>query len=273
MPMMDSQRIGGLTPVMIGPRLKTLILGGTSEARALAEAILHHPEIDAVMSLAGRTAEPLRQVLPVRIGGFGGADGLQDHIRRHGIDAVIDATHPYAARISSNAAKACERNTPLLRLERAAWAQEAGDSWQIADNAAHAAEILGDGGEMAFLAMGRLEMQPFLRLQRPSLIRTVDPLPPGSIPANWRSIAATGPFDLAAELALFKEHGIRVLVSKNSGGTAAYAKIAAARELGLTVVIIQRPPLPDTQTAQTITDVIRWLLERHRGKTPTERAV
>jgi precorrin-6A/cobalt-precorrin-6A reductase len=268
MPMMDSQRIAALSFGMAGPRLKVLILGGTGEARDLARAIAQRPEFDAMISLAGRTAEPLPQSVPFRIGGFGGIEGLRRYLQTETIDALIDATHPFAVQISAHAVAAAALDIPLLRIERAPWVRQVGDDWQSAPTAEAAAILLGHGRERAFLAMGKLEMEPFIALDRP-----VDPIPASGLPPHWTAITALGPFSLEDELSLFRAHAIAVMVTKNSGGAATFAKIEAARALHLPVIIIDRPRLPSARTVTSIEDAMDWLTKLHRGKLPTERAV
>jgi precorrin-6A/cobalt-precorrin-6A reductase len=272
MPMMDNQRMPVLSRRVTHQPLRILILGGTSEARALAEKLAGMARFDAVVSLAGRTEKPLPSLLPVRTGGFGGAAGLQRFIAENDMDAVIDATHPFAAQISANAVLATG-NTPLIRLTRPAWALQPGDLWHKAADAGAAADFVGDGPEAVFLGMGRLEMPAFFGLKRPALIRTVDPIEETNLPQGWQAITGTGPFNAEEEIALFRAHDIRLVVSKNSGGTASYAKIEAARRLGLPVVMIERPVLAPCREASHVTEVIAWLDTLHRGKTPTERAV
>jgi precorrin-6A/cobalt-precorrin-6A reductase len=275
MPMMDSQRISRLMPAMTQAllSLRILILGGTGEARALGDAVAARPEFSAIISLAGRTREPLAQPLPTRIGGFGGMEGLNRFIRDNTIDAVIDATHPFAAQISANAVAACGRNTPLIRLERPAWHLQAGDVWHGVSTSTEAAALLEQGEGCVFLAMGRLELEPFRRMSRPALVRTVDQLEASLLAANWIAIEGIGPFAFEDEIALFAKHKVTAIVTKNSGGDATRAKLDAARVLGLPVVMIKRPTLPKAKTATSISGILQWLDLLHRGSTPTERAV
>jgi precorrin-6A/cobalt-precorrin-6A reductase len=276
MPMMDSQRIAVLSPGMADHRLKILILGGTGEARALASAVAARTEFDAVISLAGRTKEPLPQALPHRVSGFGGIEGLRRYIADNGIKALIDATHPFAAQMSRHAVEAAGK-TPLLRIERPPWQHLPGDNWRMVGSAEAAARTIGNGPERAFLATGRLDLDAFRAVERPMLIRTVDPMIQGQWPEHWRMVTGLGPFTVEEEMALIEKNEIVLIVTKNSGGDATAAKLVAARRLNLPVVMIERPQLPNAESVETVSEAIDWLLERHheasmRG-TPTERAV
>lgn len=241
--------------------LKALILGGTTEATALARRLAGHGGIAATVSLAGRTKNPVLPPLPTRIGGFGGVDGLAAHLRFEGIQAVIDATHPFAEQISANAAAACARvGVPLRLLTRPAWVSGSEDRWiHVPDMTAAADAVLGLG-DGVFLTIGRQEVAAFEATpDKRYLIRAVDP--PDPMPALPRAtlILERGPFTLDAEIALLRRHGIEAIVSKNSGGKATDAKLEAARRLGLTIVMVDRPPgngvaeLPDVDAA------VAWL--------------
>lgn len=209
--------------------------------------------------MAGRTRDPVKQPVPVRIGGFGGAEGLASFIRSEGFDLLVDATHPYAARISANAVQAAKfANVPLVTLARAAWMPMEGDRWVNVPDVGQAVVALGSDAKTAFLALGRKELLPFETAPQHSyLIRSVDPVePPLSLPYA-QYITARGPFALRDEIAMLKDHGIKMIVSKNSGGMAAYGKIEAARALRIPVIMIDRPPcgegdsVPDIETALT----------------------
>jgi len=213
------------------------------------------------LSLAGRTAKPLPQPVPVRIGGFGGAEALADYLRSEKIDALIDATHPYAATISANAAKAArETGVPLVALRRNAWTKVEGDAWVEVATMDEAVRALGQAPRRVFLALGRKELQPFTAAPRHVyLIRSVDPVdPPLSVP-HAIYIAARGPFSEAEDRTLLKRHRIDVVVAKNSGGTATYGKIAAARTLQLPVIMLARPALPDAPSVATVEEALLWL--------------
>ncbi len=196
------------------------------------------------MSLAGRTREPSAQPLPTRVGGFGGIEGLTTHLRAEAIDLLVDATHPFAAQMSANASAASlASGTPLLRVERAAWAPRAGDDWLEVADMDEAAQALGPVPRRAFLTIGRRQLAAFSAAPcHHYLVRTIDPAAAAHGLPHVRFIEARAPFDASAEAGLMREHRIDVLVSKNSGGADAYGKIAAARELGLPVIIVRRPP-------------------------------
>ncbi|TWF43392.1 cobalt-precorrin-6A reductase [Neorhizobium alkalisoli] len=238
-----------------------LILGGTAEAKALAGKLARDPRFDTVLSLAGRTKAPAEQPVPVRIGGFGGAEGLTAYLKENGISALIDATHPYAARISANAAEAAEvAGVPLIALRRAAWERQEGDLWRDAGSVAEALGAIGTEPRRVFLTLGRQELLPFEAApQHHYLVRSVDPVdPPLDLP-NVTYLTSRGPFAEADEMALLAEHRIQSIVAKNSGGPSSYGKIAAARALGIPVVLIRRPVLPDVVTAETIDAVLAFL--------------
>ncbi len=225
------------------PRL--LILGGTGEARVLAAA-LAGSGIDIVTSLAGRTRNAPPPPGRLRVGGFGGAAGLADYLVAEHIDLVVDATHPFAAEISDNAAAACATTeTARLVLARPAWTRAPGDIWIEADNVAEAAALLPRHGRRAFLSTGRRGLEAFAALDGMwFLVRLVDP-PATPLPLpDCHVVAARGPFAVADEGRLLDEHRIDVLVCKASGGDATAAKLAAARERGLPVIMIRRPPAP-----------------------------
>lgn len=244
--------------------LRALILGGTADASLLAAEIAR-AGIDAVYSYGGRTHAPAVQPLPTRIGGFGGANGLADTIRRDGITHVIDATHPFAAEMSRNAVEACaETGTPLIALERATWSKAPGDIWiEVADvNAAAAA--LPEAPAKVFLAIGRQLIAPFAcRPQHAYTLRFVDP-PEAPLPFAADVIVSRGPFTLDGELELMRTRSIGWIVARNSGGDGAYAKIDAARMLGLPVIMISRPELPERPRVESVADVMQWLAHRTR---------
>lgn len=238
-----------------------LILGGTAEAKALAARLSHDPRFKTVLSLAGRTKTPAEQPVPIRIGGFGGAQGLAGYLRENGISALIDATHPYAAQISANAAEAAELSgVPLVALRRPPWEQQHGDVWQDADSVTEAVDGLGAEPHRVFLTLGRQDLLPFEAApQHHYLVRSVDPVtPPLDLP-DVTYLTSRGPFAEADEMALLDEHRIELIVAKNSGGPSSYGKIAAARALGIPVVLIRRPVLPDVPAAETIDDALAFL--------------
>jgi precorrin-6A/cobalt-precorrin-6A reductase len=240
---------------------RILILGGTIEARMLAEALAAKPGVTVTQSLAGRTTKPMPQPVPVRVGGFGGAEGLADYLRAERIDALIDATHPYAAIISANAAEAArETGVPLVALRRPSWTKVDGDSWIEVVTIEEAVGALGQAARRVFLALGRKELQPFTAgPQHVYLIRSVDPVDPPLAVPHAIYIAARGPFSEAEDRALLKRYRIDVVVAKNSGGTATYGKIAAARTLQLPVIMLTRPALPDVPSVATVEEAVAWL--------------
>ncbi|WP_448206314.1 cobalt-precorrin-6A reductase [Azospirillum sp. sgz302134] len=240
---------------------KALILGGTTEATALARLLTGHPAIDATVSLAGRTKQPVLPPLPTRIGGFGGVDGLAAHLVENGIQAVVDATHPFADQISANAAAACARaGVPLLVLTRKPWMPGEGDRWIGVPTMEAAAEALRPLGENVFLTIGRQEVAVFEAVPDKSyLIRAVDPPEPTPNLSRHCLILDRGPFTLDGELALLAEHDIDVIVSKNSGGTATEAKLEAARRRGIPVVMVERPPGNGVAEVHDAPSALRWL--------------
>ena len=235
-----------------------LILGGTAEARELA-AELHAAGLAVTTSLAGRVARPRLPDGEVRIGGFGGAAALARWLTEHGVTAVVDATHPFAERISASAVTACERaGVPLLRLERPGWAQRAGDRWQWVDDVQAAADAIPPGRRV-LLTTGRQGLAAFAhRDDAWFLVRCVDePQPP--LPLHHELLLARGPYTLENELALVDEHRIDLVVTKDSGGPHTQAKLDAARERGLPVIVVRRPRRPDdTQTVTTVDGALRW---------------
>jgi precorrin-6A/cobalt-precorrin-6A reductase len=235
-----------------------LILGGTTEARGLAERLAKDPRFHTTLSLAGRTLDPKPQPVPVRIGGFGGADGLAAYLAAEGIDLLIDATHPFANQISLNAAEAAQMTgVGAFRLCRPAWERQAGDAWIGVHSIAEAVAALPQEPKRIFLAIGRQEAGQFsARPEHSYLVRSVDPvIPPLDVP-DARYILDCGPFDEASELALLKDERIDLLVAKNSGGSATYGKIAAARSLSLPVVMVERRPAPGMAEAGTVGEAL-----------------
>jgi precorrin-6A/cobalt-precorrin-6A reductase len=240
------------------PRI--LLLGGTTEAAHMARA-LADARIDAVYSYAGRTEALAPQPLPVRVGGFGGVEGLAGHLRADSITHVIDATHPFAAQMSRNAVEACAVvGVPLIALEREPWAPIEGDRWTHVPDVAGAVAALGIAPRRVFLAIGRQNLAAFADApQHQYLLRLVDP-PTETLPLpRAESVIARGPFDVAGDRALLLDHRIDVIVAKNAGGAGANAKLIAARELGLPVILIDRPQLPDRRVARSVAEVMDWL--------------
>ncbi|MEM8572325.1 MAG: cobalt-precorrin-6A reductase [Pseudomonadota bacterium] len=239
---------------------KLLILAGTTEATALARAVAER-DMAGCVSFAGRVERPLRQPLPQRMGGFGGAGGLADYLKAEAITHVIDATHPFAAQMSRNAVVACDAaGVPLIALTRLAWMPEPGDRWTRVPDIAGAVAALDRPRMCVMLAVGRMHLSDFAsNPQHFYLLRLVDP-PKGELPfPDTQVIVDRGPFDTEADRTLMEENGIEIIVSKNSGGTGAYAKIAAARALALPVVMIDRPDLPARREAHDIDSVFEWI--------------
>ncbi|GGZ64274.1 cobalt-precorrin-6A reductase [Streptomyces bluensis] len=228
-----------------GKGLHVLVLGGTTEARELAASLATRPGVRVTTSLAGRVSRPGAQAGDVRIGGFGGAEGLAAWLREHKADAVVDATHPFAAAITANAARAAAATgVPAVVLRRPGWRPGPGDRWHPADSLTEAAALLPSLGRRVLLTTGRLGLAAFAGLNEAHfLVRSVEaPEPP--LPAHSEVLLARGPFTVDGERALLREHRIDVLVTKDSGGEATAAKLVAARGLGLPVVVVRRPPLP-----------------------------
>lgn len=224
---------------------RVLILGGTSEARALAAELVDAPGVEVVSSLAGRVRDPRLPDGAVRVGGFGGVDGLVEWLRDNDIDAVVDATHPFAARITGNAVQACAAiGVPLLVLRRPQWTPGPGDRWHVVPDLRAAAAIVPALGSRVFLTIGRQGVDAFAGVAARFLIRAIDS-PDVAAPADSEILLARGPFTLGDEIALLREHRVEVLVTKNSGGSSTSAKLDAARALDLPVVMVARSPLPD----------------------------
>lgn len=238
-----------------------LILGGTAEARRLATALAGERGLRVVSSLAGRVRAPVLPPGETRLGGFGGADGLARWLRDEGIDAVVDATHPFAARMTANAAAACAATgVPLLVLNRPGWCAGPGDDWRRVGSLPAAAALLPSLGRRVFLTTGRRGLATFAGLDDLwFLVRSVDP-PDGPAPHRMRVLLDRGPFAVDAERALLREHRVEVLVTKNSGGTMSAAKLTAAREARVPVVMVDRPPVPaGVVTASTVDEALAWV--------------
>ena len=237
---------------------RILILGGTAEARALAERLAPRRDLDVTLSLAGRTAVPARQAVPVRVGGFGGPDGLADYLKRERIDMLIDATHPYATVISANAVAAARTaNVCLITLQRQPWTPIAGDRWTDVSDVAAAVETLGKPARHVFVTLGRNELAPLQSApQHFYLIRSVDPVEPPLALPHTHYVTARGQFAEADERGLMAAHRIDIIIAKNSGGTATYGKIEAARALGMTVIMLRRPPVPQGPAVRSVDEAL-----------------
>jgi precorrin-6A/cobalt-precorrin-6A reductase len=235
-----------------------LVLGGTAEARELAHA-LDANGVDVVSSLAGRVSNPRLPRGEVRVGGFGGPAALADWLREHRVGAVVDATHPFAERISASAAEACPRaGVPLLRLERPGWSERPGDRWHRVAGLPQAAALLPELGRRVLLTTGRHGLAAFATIADARfLIRCVEP-PQPPLPPDHELLLDRGPYTLAGELGLIDRHEIDVVVTKDSGGRLTEAKLDAARSRSLPVVVVQRPHRPDVETVTSVADALSW---------------
>ncbi|MEU9253484.1 cobalt-precorrin-6A reductase [Streptomyces sp. NPDC048270] len=273
------------------PGRHVLILGGTTEARRLAEALAGAPAqaqaqagdearaelrrggpacppgqaVRVTTSLAGRVAAPVLPPGETRIGGFGGPSGLARWITAHGVTDLVDATHPFAERMSFNAAEAAAlTGVPLLALRRPGWTPGPGDAWTFADSLADAAAVLPGLGGRAFLTTGRMGLHAFAHLTDTwFLVRSVDP-PAAPAPARLEVLLDRGPFTLEGERELLARHRIDVLVTKDSGGAATAPKLTAAREAGIPVLVVRRPPVPEgVAEAGSVAGALRALRYDH----------
>ncbi|MEV3910668.1 cobalt-precorrin-6A reductase [Streptomyces canus] len=238
-----------------------LILGGTTEARELAAVLTARPGVRVTTSLAGRVTRPGAVAGEVRIGGFGGAAGLADWMREEHVDALIDATHPFARAITAHAAQAAAATgVRTVVLRRPGWRPGPGDRWHQVDSLAEAAALLPGLGRRVFLTTGRMELAAFAHLSELHfVVRSVE-LPEPPMPPHTEVLLARGPFTVADESTLLYDHCIDVLVTKDSGGAATSAKLTAARELALPVVVVRRPPLPEgVGSVPDVAGVQRWL--------------
>ncbi|MDP1840542.1 MAG: cobalt-precorrin-6A reductase [Reyranella sp.] len=241
--------------------MRVLVLGGTTEASALATLLAGDPHFDATLSLAGRTSSPRPQPLAIRVGGFGGVEGLAQWLRNEKADAVIDATHPYAAQMSANAVAACaQAGLPLGSIVRPPWRRLEDDSWRIVPTAEAAAAALGKTPLRVFLSLGRQDLHAFAAApQHRYVARTIEVPEQAALPPTLKILQARGPFDRDSEARLLAKEEIDIIVSKNSGGTATYAKIEAARELDLPVIMIARPDKPTGHVLGSPTEAVAWL--------------
>ncbi|MBV9846982.1 MAG: cobalt-precorrin-6A reductase [Kutzneria sp.] len=239
-------------------RSTVLVLGGTNDGRRLAAALAVEPELRVVSALAGQVSLPRLPVGQVRIGGFGGAPGLAAWLRTEQADVLVDATHPFASRITQLAVSAAtEVGVPLLVLNRPGWRTVPGDDWRWVDSVPAAAQMVPSVGRRALLTTGRRDLAHFAALSQVwFLSRSIEP-PAPPMPARCEVLLDRGPFTLDAELALFRRHDIDVLVTKDSGGPG--AKLSAARILGVPVIMVRRPPLPPVDVAGAVDDAVYWI--------------
>ncbi|MBO0676275.1 cobalt-precorrin-6A reductase [Mycolicibacterium sp. S2-37] len=237
--------------------MRILLLGGTAEARELAGRL--HPQVEVISSLAGRVPDPALPVGEVRIGGFGGVEGLCRWLTETPVDAVVDATHPFAATITAHAAEACARlRLPHLVLARPAW--PTGDAIVVHSDAEAAEVVAREGFSRVFLTTGRSGTAAFRAVDAWFLIRAVTAPDAETLPARHELLLSRGPYHYAGERELIAGRRIDALVTKNSGGDMTRPKLDAAEELGVTVVMVDRPRLPDdVQTAGTVADAAAWV--------------
>ncbi len=242
--------------------IQVLILGGTGEASELTAKLSMIPDVGVIMSLAGRTSQPVTPSAgEVRIGGLGGLSGLVHYLQDRHINVLIDATHPFAAKISwIAAAAAIATNIPHLMVVRPAWVKTPEDQWIEVESVALAAQVIPATAQRVFLSIGRQELTPFVNLSKVwFLMRSIDP-PDLEIP-NGKLLLERGPFNLQQERQLLRKYRIDAIISKNSGGDATYAKIIAARELRIPVVMVQRPTMPIGKTVMDVARAVEWFAE------------
>ena len=223
--------------------------------------MLRDQQLHLIYSLAGRVAHPRAPQCETRIGGFGGIDGLIHYLRDHTIDALIDATHPFAAQISRNAVEASRQSgAPLIAFTRPPWALVPGDRWSMVADMAAAADLVAQRGGRAFLSIGRQEVAAFAGCKDTDfVIRSIEP-PDEPLPPRCELLLARGPFCVEDELELFGRRRINLLVTKNSGGSATYAKIEAARRLKIEVIMVERPIVSGQQAIYKVEEVLKWLV-------------
>jgi precorrin-6A/cobalt-precorrin-6A reductase len=241
--------------------MRILVLGGTGEASALAQILGRRPDLDAILSFAGRTTIPDGWPIRIRIGGFGGIDGLAHYLQSEKINALVDATHPFAAQMSRHAQAACSKTgTPIAVLTRPAWQAGPLDRWVDVADMTEAVAALGHQPKRVFLTVGRLHIAAFEAAPHHHyLIRSIES-PDRLLRLPFlKFVAGRGPFDIDAELSLMRQEGIEVIVTKNSGAPATFAKIEAARQLGLPVIMIQRPQQFHETAFYTPAEVMAWI--------------
>jgi len=247
--------------------LKLLILGGSGEAADLARALDGDARYDVTLSLAGRTKDPALLPGTLRKGGFGGAEGLARALAEERFDLLIDATHPFAVQMKANAIDGARvAGVPLLAIRRPAWSPREGDRWIMVESLEAAASAIGQDSRRVFLTTGRMELAPFRKApQHFYIVRSVEAPASDELPPRMELITARGAFNVEDERALIEAHKIELIVTKNSGGAGAAAKLDAARALSLPVIMIERPDLPEAPSVETVADALAWL-ERAHGR-------
>lgn len=250
--------------------LRVLILGGAGEAAELGRRLAGDARFSPVLSLAGRTTTPSLPPIAHRVGGFGGVEGLARWLADPGADLLICATHPFAEQMRRHAIDAARlRRIPLLMIERPAWLPQPGDRWVDVGDMTAAAQALGSRSRRVLLTVGQKDLAPFAAAPHHHyVIRSIERPPAESLPPNVDLVSARGPFAEDEERRLLQQHGIDVVVTKNSGGAATAAKLAAARALGLSVVMVRRPPAPlldgvEVEVAPDAAGAMAWLAARH----------
>lgn len=253
--------------------MNILVLGGTTEGSAIARALAEDVRFSPVLSLAGRTRSPVLPAVPGRRGGFGGVDGLAAFLHAERIGALVDATHPFAQQMHRHAAAAAQRaGVPRVTVLRPAWSPQPGDRWTEIETMAEAAEALGPAPRRVFLTIGQKELAPFQDAPwHDYLVRSVEPPDRRTLPPGIRCITARGPFTRDDEFDLLVRERISIIVSKNSGGTATDAKLLAARDLCLPVLLIRRPTPPEPPLVPDAAGALAWL--DHLVSTGTVRGV
>jgi precorrin-6A/cobalt-precorrin-6A reductase len=246
--------------------MRVLILGGTSEASALARALAEDRRFQVTVSFAGRTQSPLAQPVPTRIGGFGGLEGLARYLIERQVDLLVDATHPFAAQMTRHAELAARRSgTPLLIVQRPPWQRQPDDRWIEVPDLEAAGRALGAAPRRVLLTIGQTELAAFAAApDHHYVIRSINAPNPDQLPPRADVITARGPFTVADECALLRERRIELVVTKNSGGTVTEAKLTAARLCQVPVIIVARPPAPTGEVATTVDAALKWL-ERHHA--------
>jgi len=250
--------------------MRLLLLGGTGESRELAEALAAGAagQVDVTLSLAGRTQTPTPGPARLRVGGFGGAAGLAAFLKNERFDLLVDATHPFAATMSAHAHAAAEAAAiPLLRLVRPGWSAGTGDDWTAVPDMAAAAEAVAASARRAFLTVGINELDSFARCGGVFfLVRLIEPPAAPLAFADHRLVLDRGPFAVADETRLMREHRIDTLVTKNSGGAATGAKLDAARAAGIAVIMVDRPPEPALQQVATVKAALDWIMDKSHDR-------